>query len=210
MAVVKNGRLSGAIGPVVATSWKGQECVRSRPVRRDFTESTERQEANRKSFKAVNNLAQYVKTLLINPIWNISEKGNMSGYNRFIKENKKAYNGEGKLIDPRMLKLTVGNLPFPLNIKMNCHRQDKLVAEISWENPTGIDEWHNSDQFCCILFAKGKPRQLIETEFTRNDQQAILELPDLQGEEFCLFVFFRNVEGSRFSDSLGLVRDIQI
>lgn len=205
MAVVKNGSLSGMVGPVVAYKWRGIDCVRARPKVRKFRDCSEREQANRNSFKAVNEFAGILQHTLIKSIWDRDDNDMMTAYNRFIKENKKAFNGDGKLIDPRMLKLTVGKLPLPLNIILNTNVEEALIAEISWENPPLIDSWYNSDQLLCILFVNGKPDQLIETEFTRQDQKALIQLPDLEGKEYCLYVFFCNQEGSRYSDSWGLV-----
>lgn len=205
MATIENKHLKGPIGTLSASSWKGIDYVRTKPVRIDFKHCSAKELGNRKSFAAVNKLAKYVKSVLIKPIWDVAVNDKMSGYNWFIKQNKRAYNSEGELIDPRMLKLTVGNLPLPLGIAITSTKEDNLIAEISWENPILMDSWYDKDELVCILFINDKPYQLIETDSVRKDQKAVVELPIVESEKCCVFVFFRNPERNKFSDSFGVV-----
>lgn len=205
MAKVENDLLGGTIGNISAGSWKGINYFRSKPNRVDFDNCSSRELGNRKSFRAVNELAKVVKGILIKPIWDKEVKEAMSGYNWFIKQNKRAYNSEGKLIDPRMLKLIVGNLPLPFNITMNCKKEDELIAEINWENPPLLDSWFDKDVLECIFFVDEKPKLLLETEFKREDKKAILELPRVEGEQCSVFVYFKSADGDKYSDSFCLL-----
>lgn len=204
MAKIKDDYLSGIIGPVVAAKWKDIRYIRARPKRSKSKIWSEKQIAHRKCFAAVNEFSKSASSLLIKPIWNLAAHGNLTGYNLFLKANKPAFEPEGELADPRLLKMTMGDLPLPLNIDAGLKRNTKLSIEVSWENPEVLDPAYNTDQLMLIFFKNGRFTVPMETGFSRDKTDVEIILPEEYREMECVFIFFKNKEGNDFSESFGV------
>lgn len=204
MAVIKGSKLSGKLGPVVAATWKDIEYLRSLPRKRKANDWSEKQFAHRKCFTAVNAFAKISRDVLIKPFWNRAAKGNLSGYNLFIKANKPAFEPAGELIDPRMLKMTIGNLPLPFNIEATYRCSDSALVDISWENASSLDSVRGTDKLMIILFRNLHMSAPIDTGFKRSQCNAHLELTSGYGNIECIYVFFQNQKGYEFSDSFAV------
>lgn len=204
MAKIQEDFLSGTIGPVVAAKWKDIKYLRTLPKGRKSEDWSDKQKAHRKCFAAVNAFAKSSRSSLIKPIWNLAAYGHFSGYNLFIKANKPAFEPAGELSDPRLLKLTTGNLPLPLNIEAVFKRNKSVSVEISWENPSSLEIENNSDQLMVIFYRKGFFTKPIETGFTRDKKDVEIILPEEWRDIKCVFVFFKNKKGDDYSDSFAI------
>lgn len=97
MATIKQGILggfSGSVANVVGTAWKGTAVMKSKPVSVS-NPRTEGQVAQRTSFKAATQLASVLLTYVIKAVYNPIAQG-MSGYNKFVSQNKGMFNGLGE------------------------------------------------------------------------------------------------------------------
>lgn len=97
------GGLSGKIGNVVGSSWKGISYIRIKAARR-ANPRTVNQVNQRNKFSAVVRLASELLYPLIRPYWN-SEAVRMSGYNLFVSRNIDAYDDNGALTYPKFIQL---------------------------------------------------------------------------------------------------------
>jgi len=104
------GRLSGLIGNAV---FAGDQ-VRERPRRRKPGEWTEAQKAERVRYRAAVDFYKKIKMKLIQPVWSHSATKGLTGYNLFLRENLHAFNTEGNINDPTMLKMAIGELSLSL------------------------------------------------------------------------------------------------
>ena len=92
MGVIKRGILGGfsnKVANVVGSSWKGIDTMRALPVSVANPRTTAQVE-NRNSFSYFSKLGSDVLSTIIQPLLNRDAKY-MSGYNKFIKLNKLAY-----------------------------------------------------------------------------------------------------------------------
>lgn len=112
MAVIKSGilgGLSGSIGNVTGSSWKGIAVLRTKPLS-VANPNTPAQQAVRTPWAALTKLASSITGSIIQPVWNgIASK--MSGYNLFLQQNsQKAFNSLGAFV-PADLLVSPGTLP---------------------------------------------------------------------------------------------------
>lgn len=110
MGIIKQGILggfSGKVGSVVGTSWKGRAVMKAMPLS-VANPKTAGQVAQRSAFKAC---VQFASDLLGGTILLLDNPfaGNISGYNRFVSRNTKAFDSDGE-VDFLDFKISEGNL----------------------------------------------------------------------------------------------------
>lgn len=105
MAVIKSGILggvSGSIGNVTGSSWKGIAVLRTKPLSVS-NPNTPAQQAVRTPWSALTKLASSVTGSIIQPVWN-SIASKMSGYNLFLQKNaQKAFDSLGAFVPAELL-----------------------------------------------------------------------------------------------------------
>lgn len=112
MAVIKSGilgGLSGSIGNVTGSSWKGIAVLRTKPLS-VANPNTPAQQAVRKPWASLTKLGSSITGVILQPVWNgIASK--MSGYNLFLRENAQlAFSYLGDFL-PMGLHVSPGTLP---------------------------------------------------------------------------------------------------
>lgn len=112
MAVIKSGilgGLSGSIGNVTGSSWKGIAVLRTKPLS-VANPNTPAQQAVRTPWALLTKLGSSITGSVLQPVWNgIASK--MSGYNLFLQYNaQQAFNALGVFV-PAGLKVSPGTLP---------------------------------------------------------------------------------------------------
>lgn len=112
MAVIKSGilgGLSGSIGNVTGSSWKGISVLRTKPLS-VANPNTPAQQAVRTPWASLTKLGSSITGAILQPVWNgIASK--MSGYNMFLQKNAQlAFSSLGEFI-PEGLTVSPGTLP---------------------------------------------------------------------------------------------------
>lgn len=112
MAVIKAGilgGLSGSIGNVTGSSWKGVAVLRTKPLS-VANPNTPAQQAVRTPWASLTKLGSSITGAILQPVWNgIASK--MSGYNLFLQKNAQlAFSSLGEFI-PLGLSVSPGTLP---------------------------------------------------------------------------------------------------
>lgn len=112
MAVIKAGilgGLSGSIGNVTGSSWKGIAVLRTKPLS-VANPNTPAQQAVRTPWAKLTQLGSSITGAILQPVWNgIASK--MSGYNLFLQYNaQKAFSSLGAFV-PMDLSVSPGTLP---------------------------------------------------------------------------------------------------
>lgn len=98
MAKIKQGILggfSGKVANVVGTSWKGRAVMKSQPLSVANPRTTGQVE-QRTKFSKIAELASVILTTFVQPVEN-PISGDVSGYNKFVKDNKAAFNPDGTI-----------------------------------------------------------------------------------------------------------------
>lgn len=112
MAVIKSGilgGLSGSIGNVTGSSWKGIAVLRTKPLS-VANPNTPAQQAVRTPWASLTKLGSSITGSILQPVWNgIASK--MSGYNMFLQKNAQlAFSFQGDFL-PMGLSISPGTLP---------------------------------------------------------------------------------------------------
>lgn len=138
MAIIKRGimgGLSGKIGNVVGSSWKGRAILKSLPIS-VANPKTEGQVSQRTKFKAVSQILSVILTSVVRVMYNPTA-GNISGANQFARQNKQMFDGIGTFL-PENAYMGAGSLPSEIveSVEQNAGSDDITV---SWSLlvPTG-------------------------------------------------------------------------
>lgn len=151
MAKIKQGILggfSGKVANVVGTSWKGRAVMKSQPLS-VANPRTALQTEQRGKFSQIAKLASSILTTFVQPVEN-PISGNVSGYNKFVKDNKEAFNALGKL-QQSGFGCGGGKLP---NVELNQLSLDDVNLEVSlgWTNPASLSPLRLTDKVFAVGF----------------------------------------------------------
>lgn len=113
MAILKQGIMGGyskKLGGTIGTSWKGIAVVRT-PAQSITNPRTAAQISNRTNFKMWALVGQSMLTGICKPLWDRFAK-KMSGYNAFVRANKKLQDTMGASWDVTNLIISQGRLGY--------------------------------------------------------------------------------------------------
>ena len=148
MAKIKQGILggfSGKVANVVGTSWKGRAVMKSQPLS-VANPRTALQTEQRGKFSEI---ANSILTTFIHPVEN-PISGNVSGYNKFVKDNKQAFDALGKLVQ-EYFGCGGGKLPF-VDSAEAIYDSSMNQLSISWTNPANISPLRLTDKVYAVAF----------------------------------------------------------
>lgn len=200
MAKIKQGILggfSGKVANVVGTSWKGRAVMKSQPLS-VANPRTALQTEQRGKFSEIAKLASSILTTFIQPVEN-PISGNVSGYNKFVKDNKSAFTAAGQ-IDPAAFGCGGGKLPV---IGLTAADLDTVNKEISltWTNAESLSPLRLTDKVYAVGFNRvGNLAFVADGEATREDESMTLvatdEIADItSGMAFYLLIACVSADG---------------
>lgn len=197
---ILGAHISGKVGKVVYYTLKGKNCVRSLPKKSE-KEPSPVQVLNRQRFLRMTKFCNQFKYVVIPQIWNLSAK-QMTGRNLFIKTNKVAFDAQGRVTDPKLLKLSTGKLLLPSLIQVQRQEAGSTLMDVSWvENyyKGGISYW---DELLVISMGEGQFSLIENTGIKRGDLQGSFVLPELKTPATHVYLFFATMDRTRYSESL--------
>lgn len=175
MAKIKQGILggfSGKVAGVVGTSWKGRAVMKSRPLS-VANPRTDAQQEQRGKFSKIAELASKILTTFLQPVEN-PISGDVSGYNKFVKDNKAAFDASGELVAANF-GCGGGKLP-QLNSFSATANESAESVDIAWINPAGTSALRLTDKVYAAAFrVDGEFLGVISGTKTRNDGSAVIE-----------------------------------
>lgn len=178
MAKIKQGILggfSGKVANVVGTSWKGRAVMKSQPLS-VANPRTALQTEQRGKFSEIAKLASSILTTFIQPVEN-PISGNVSGYNKFVKDNKSAFSALGEIVAANF-GCGGGKLP---SIVLSYSDIDPAAKEINleWQNAQSISPLRLTDKIYAVGFDKrGVLSFVAGTDATREDEHLTLNAND--------------------------------
>ena len=191
------GRISGRIANIVYA----KDVARSRPRKRKASEWTPAQKLQRLRYRAVVDLYRKLRNSVIYPVWKHIDKIGYTAYNLFISENMAAFDTEGKIKDPSMLKLAIGELPRPFNMSAVINSGEPTKVEISWENDEAIDPERELDHLVAVFYNGKRFSRPVSTEFLRKEEAATLAFPENYGPGSYVYIFFGNRRQDAYCES---------
>lgn len=151
MGVIKQGILggvSGKVGNVVGTSWKGIAVLKSLPLS-VANPKTPAQVAQRGAMSSIVEVARLLLASILQPYWNPFAQ-RMSGYNAFVKENIATFTTAGfaEFADFFSQRGSLINLQ---NISGNAVASTDSLT-IDWEDNTGVADALASDESVIVYY----------------------------------------------------------
>lgn len=191
--------LSGKAEGTVFVQFNGSVYTRRAPQYRKSS-WTANQAAARKRFAAINHFCRQFNDSVIPLIWKPAAI-KMGGHAFFLKTNMAAFDAEGNLSDPQLLKLSTGRLTWPEGFSVKRKEGEPNTIEVSWEVDQVLGGIHLKDELIVISAGEGKYSDILETGITRGMLAGSFELPKLEAETSHLYLFFGSRDRRNYSES---------
>jgi hypothetical protein len=195
------GHISGALGPAIASTWKGKPYLRSRPRKRGKKRGI-KEKLNQDKFSKAHYWLQPLLDFI--RIGFRSYSPTIDGFNAAksccLKNSFTSEAAEQK-IDPSLVQLSHGELPLPLNI--NIKRSGDHLLEFSWD--TTYNGGNHYDQ--AMLVAYDVEARRVEMKLTgqfRLTGADKMELPPVRNKSYHVYIAFVAHDRSRQSNSVYL------
>lgn len=199
MAVIKSGILggvSGSIGNVTGSSWKGISVLRTKP-QSVANPNTPAQQAVRTPWSALTKLASSITGSIIQPVWNgIASK--MSGYNLFLQKNaQNAFDALGAFV-PNMLLVSPGTL---ISTGITSTIIDDLgSAPITWSTVLpSVQALATDKAYVAVFNTDGKLVGISSGVAPRSAGTVTISFLELlePHETYNVYLFFMSADGKR-------------
>jgi hypothetical protein len=203
MAKVKEGSglvLSGKADGRVYVQFNGGTYTRSLP-RRSKDSVTPQMLLSQKRFGEVSHFCKKFKFTVIPQIWK-AEAVRMSGYAFFMKANTSAFGPDGKLADPKKLKLSTGKLPLPEGMEARRTTAGSSTIVVSWQKDLHLGGVHLKDELMVISAADGHYSEIAGTGIVRMALGGSFELPLLSIAVTHIYLFFGSKDRRDYSESV--------
>lgn len=202
------GAVSGKVGSVVGSSWKGKAIVKIKPAS-VANPKTAGQITQRGKFSNAVAFAVGILSTVIKPLWDRFASG-MSGYNDFVSQNVALF--EGVIPSPITSFVMSKGKMAATAITAVLDISSSNVA-ISWTNDTGEGYKLGTDALYAIYINVTKQKfGFIDVTATRSNATGTgsIELQGTQaGDSVYVFAAFRRADGSVVSNSSYVVATVQ-
>lgn len=193
----QQNQLSGLLGQLVIADG----VVRTRPKMKKNRSCSDKQRAQRTRYRAVLDQYNQIKDYIVKPIWNPAVPKRLSALNLFVKENMQAFNKSGELVDPILLKMSVGYLPQAFNLNAVKDNTKSIEVKVSWQNDDQESAFRMHDELVAIFYNKEIFSPPIYTKVCRKEKSAVIEYPeDFKNSEY-IFIFFSQKDRKAYSES---------
>ena len=194
------GGVSGRVGNVIGSSWKGIPVLKSRPLSVANPRTTQQVHYRDRLTKLVA-IASPINSSIIIPLWN-RFASRMSGYNAFIQANSEAFNSSMAFV-PSSFFISRGRMASTaiINADIQTVNTECLVSY----SPSITDSFQTSDDvpFAVITSNTGVLKGFKAGENARSDDSMLVTA--VPGASFAVgdlcFLAFRRPDGSVVSNT---------
>jgi hypothetical protein len=179
--------------------------LKRNPKKRDKEERSDEQKDAVIRFTAISRMCKRNFPYLIKPIWGKIYRDNCTSTNLFKKINNNAFDSKGNLVDPKLIQVSIGDIPMPSDMSVELKaKTDKEVEYISvkWnESPNDQSRKKKTDKLAYCFLRDDIALVPIYTEVYKEQyyDNIILDRKINKGEY--LYVFFISKDGNEFSNS---------
>jgi len=210
MGVIKQGILggvSGKVGSVIGTSWKGIAVLKSRPLS-VANPNTAAQQAQRGAMTQIVAATRALQAALIQPLWN-PVAVRMSGYNYFVKTNIQYFSTSG-LATPASLLATRGTL-LGAAIATSVTDASDNTTVLTWDDNTGQADALGTDVAVGVSYNADKDLWKVSgSSATRADETLTIADTDTEaGDVVHTYLGFYRPNYSKIANSSYLVSTVQ-
>jgi len=192
--------VSGKIGNVVFYQLRDKSYVRAAPVRKKNS-WTEEQLLYRQRISKASGYWRAIRSEQISKIWNGATE-QMNGYAWFMKATMPALEMDGTLIDPKLLKVSVGKLPITQNLKAERQPDNAATIVVSWLNDRHVKGERLKDEIMVMSYAEGKFSRVTETGIVRGTMNGSFELPLHPTSATHVYLFMASRDREDYSESV--------
>ena len=191
--------LSGKLNDRVYVKYFDTMYVRKLPtIRKDSR--TQGQLLNQQRFSAINLFYRQFKNTIIPRIWKDAAVNN-TGYRLFLNAISPAFARDGAISDYRLLKLTRGNLPLPLELMAQREHVEGSTIRVSWKQDLHFGGERLRDELKVIAQSNGVFSEITGTGLIRRSCGGSFELPVGQEAASHIYLFFVSTDIRDYSDS---------
>lgn len=194
-------QLHGKLGNLVFVNSTDGMIVRTTPARRSAENWSDKQKESRKRFSSTNLFYRQMKAGFVDPIWKLSARPPLTGYNLFMGANLPAFDAKGVVTDESLIHFSCGSLPLPQ--RLQAEWQPGLPDEVlvSWDPKCFTKAERSDDELCLVLTSDPWDGNLSATGIERSAGSYRFMLTPLQLQRLpALWLFFRRKDGSCYSD----------
>lgn len=193
------GGLSGKVGNLTGSSWKGTPVVKSRPQSVAYPATTG-QVAQTTKMSAIVAFCKPILSSWIKPLWDRAAVG-MSGYNAFVKANIAEF--EDGVIDSysslAMSRGTMGATPISTVVFSDSNK----VVTLTWDalSISGLQNSSDIAYACCINPANGKVA--VNSGVLRSVGSISVTFPNTQDDNGVMYSYlaFKRANGTVISNN---------
>jgi hypothetical protein len=195
MAKNKGEQISGAIGDVIYSSWKGRAYVKRRPES-VANPRTEKQQSHRNGFGALSRLSSAMKEghKIGLHAWAVREK--LDTFSAFKKINKNCYSADG--IDYARVCISRGSVGRSYVTSAKVDNQG--VVHVTFHSNTTPENQY--DQFFLFVCCPDQREGRCAAPVARTAGEVHASIPaEWMGHPLHLYAFMKAEKGNRTSDS---------
>ena len=194
------GGVSGKVGNVIGSSWKGIPVIKARPLS-VANPRTALQVAQRGKMANCVAFAQQILTTIVKPLWDRFAQ-QQSGFNAFISRNIALFESELPS-PPSELKISVGKMAAAQGLSITAGAGVAEV-EIEWDDDSGEGLKLGSDE-AYLLLINGNNKEMVvsSADVVRSEQYVAVnfETPLQTGDVLHAYLAFRRADGTVVSDT---------
>lgn len=199
MAVLKSGILggvSGSIGNVTGSSWKGIAVLRTKPLS-VANPNTPAQQAVRTPWASLTKLGSSITGVILQPVWNgIASK--MSGYNMFLQKNAQlAFSPLGDFLYDR-LTVSPGTLPSVAVSVDELASASSMSFNVATALPS-VQALPTDKLYAVVVDKDGVYLGSVSGTVTRSVGafSVVANRPLMNGEKVYAYAFYMSADGKR-------------
>ncbi len=194
------GGFSGTVGPVVGSSWKGLDVMRSRPRKRSSS-STSAQLEQQLKFSIMMNFLQTIKKVVDVTFKAYADE--MTEFNAAFSYNiKNAVTGVSPdfMVDYPKVLVSRGELPNGNNPKAAVAGN---IITFSWGDNSGLGNASATDKSVLVIHCKDLDLSLFSYEGPeRNVGEALLDVANFAGHTVETWIGFVSEDGEEVANSI--------
>ncbi len=190
MARLRKGILTGIIGPLAYSNYKGKQVVKMRPNQdKEKKEPTTAQFVQRNKMRAVNAFVKPLKPVIA---IGFQDSDKLSAYNECVSELLSIVTMKDEVvpvIDYAQVKFSRGTLPAPEIVAMDVNPGSIIIT---WNKSTSNHATRKNDEAVVVLRSEAGASKIFDCIGFRADGSGSVEIPANIEAPYHAWIFFSN------------------
>lgn len=187
MGKMKNGDITGLVGEVVLSKWKGRKVVKKKPIIKAAPSTNQIRQRNK--LNVANEFLKDIKTLTA---VGFQDSDKISSYNECVSEMLrnvvKLENGD-LILNYSQIKISRGTMPKPVIESVEI-LPDSI--KLTWRKDIRVSGSRKNDEAVVLVFPEtGKP-VIYDCIGLRSEGTGTIQIPDSLNKPYHVWIFFSN------------------